>query len=168
MKEGQTEVLIWKIAINIGWCHHTFCLLIVVKIMSCHMPWSWTLLSSVLFIPRIGTNRKRWRVDKLRCCFEKLNYCHWWVCLVKIYLFIYKFEFAWTFINDWYNLRWKVKSLSWMILLYNYGVWVCLGKGSKKKSKKKLTNVSFVCVCVGRKWSNVSFFFNFFLPTIIW
>ena len=34
----------------------------------------------------------------------------------------------------------------------------------KKNSKKKLTNVSFVCVCVGRKWSNVSFFLEFFSP----
>ena len=33
-----------------------------------------------------------------------------------------------------------------------------------KNSKKKLTNVSFVCVCVGRKWSNVSFFLEFFSP----
>ena len=41
-----------------------------------------------------------------------------------------------------------------------------IGKGAKKKLKKKLTNVSFMYVYVGRKWSYVSFFFNFFLPTI--
>ena len=38
------------------------------------------------------------------------------------------------------------------------------GKVQKKNSKKKITNVSFVCVCVGRKWSNVSFFLEFFSP----
>ena len=32
------------------------------------------------------------------------------------------------------------------------------GKVQNKKIHKKLTNVSFMYVCVGRKWSNVSFF----------
>ena len=42
-----------------------------------------------------------------------------------------------------------------------------LGKGSKKKFQKKLTNVSFVCVCVAGNGQMLVFFWNFFLPTIV-
>ena len=42
-----------------------------------------------------------------------------------------------------------------------------LGKGSKKKLKKKLTNVSFMYVCVAGNGEMLAFF-SFFPPTIVW
>ena len=41
-----------------------------------------------------------------------------------------------------------------------------LGKGSKKKRKKKLTNVSFMYVCVAGN-GEMLVFFSFFPPTIV-
>ena len=41
-----------------------------------------------------------------------------------------------------------------------------LGKGSKKKIEKKLTNVSFMYVCVAGN-GEMLVFFSFFPPTIV-
>ena len=48
----------------------------------------------------------------------------------------------------------------------NFGHQVVLGKGAKKR-RKKLTNVSFMYVCVAGNGEMLVFFFSFFPPTIV-
>ena len=57
---------------------------------------------------------------------------------------------------------WSVHILIIIFIRFIFIIIVNLGKGSKKNSKKKLTNVSFVCVCVAGNGQMLVFFGIFF------
>ena len=71
-----------------------------------------------------------------------------------------------TIETDGWAFKNKLASLV-ATLVWNYDPLTYLGKGAQKKLEKKLTNVSFMYVCVAGN-GEMLVFFSFFPPTIVW